>query len=73
MKRLFLFLSVLAFQNCFSMTGSASDGEITIFTFILIVMIPVVMAYSVPFIKNSINSLIKRKGHSHHLIEHDGE
>ncbi len=73
MKRLFLFLSVLAFQDCFSATGSASDGELAAFAVILVLMLPIVMAYSIPFIKHSIYSFIKRKKHSEHLIKYDGE
>jgi len=73
MKRLFLFLSVLAFQDCFSATGNASDGEFAVFAAILVLMLPIVIAYSIPFIKHSIYSFIKRKKQSEHLIEHDSE
>lgn len=73
MKKYFLFLCVIAFKDCFSMTGSASDGELAALAVILLLMLPLAVAYSIAFIRQSIHNFMARKNHAEHLMEHDGE
>jgi hypothetical protein len=72
MKRFFLFVSILSVQDCFSGTGAAYDAQLTIFAVILLIMLPVIVAYSLPFIKHCIQNCMERKNHEKHLLDHDG-
>jgi hypothetical protein len=67
MKRLYLFLIVLAFKNCYSATGSASDEELTVVAVIVFLMLPVIMAYSIKYFKHTVHRYITRKKHVEQL------
>jgi len=73
MNKFLLFLLIIASDICFAATGNASDGELALFSVIVILMLPVATFYFINFLKNKINKSRTRRILKKNLIEHNGE
>jgi len=73
MKNILSFLFILILSNCYSATGSASDGEIGALVILAIIALIVATGYFIDFMKRSIKTgSIKRLFHRR-KTDKDGE
>ena len=65
MTRYFLLLTMIIGNACYAGTGNARDGDLFIFSLVVILILPLAISYFVDFIKNRIKD--DTAGFPHHL------
>jgi hypothetical protein len=70
MKKVFLFLVVIASGKCFAATGSASDGELALLSIIMMLMLPLAAVYFTHFVKSRIKDFKAKRMLNKHIIQH---
>lgn len=73
MKKLFLYLAIVASGNCHAATGSASDGDLAFILVIAMLVMPVAVIYFIRFLKHRINDIHTRRMLKKHALDHNGE
>jgi hypothetical protein len=73
MKQFFLLAGIFTFNESYAATGSASDGELAVFSVILILMLPVVLVYFIGYIKSRFKDYKEKKLYYKNMLEHNGE
>ena len=65
MNRYFLLLAMIIWNSCYAGTGNARDGDLLIFSLVLILILPLAISYYIDLIKKRIRDNIT--GFTHHL------
>jgi hypothetical protein len=65
MNRYFLLLAMIIWNSCYAGTGNARDGDLFIFSLVIIMILPLAISYYIDFMKNRIKD--NNTWFTHHL------
>jgi hypothetical protein len=73
MKKFLLFLFILALNDCYAATGSASDGVLFVGSIMVIMLLLLALGYLIDFLKSRIRKAMTKRWLKKDMENHDGE
>jgi hypothetical protein len=71
MKKIILFLFVMAIKDCYAATGNANDGFLFAVSVMLILLLILAAGYFIDFLKSRIKDALAKRKLKHEMKSHD--